>query len=402
MPGVLVMSVGSKQNECLAADIAAEALISANILVVAAAGNDAIDACEVHPASSKNSLTVGAVGLDDVTSRDVVWSKSNRGPCVSVYAPGQSITSAGITSPSAEKIMSGTSMAAPMIAGQSLLIMAAAPELSVSAVRAIIVSSGTRGTLDDSNLAQADVRIAHVPWKQMRVQSEVRGKSVDDTVTAKSEDAVTGFADDIVQFDLNATSQTNPPMQYIADYVAENITAHLTVAQSDKMPPTAQCSLSPDDGAKNDSTGSANSTNKIESVVGEDSPPVLFSRQQQQGEQAEPSGRMPLRMRCQIRCLEGQGQNVARQVDKGGGGSGAGWSLTSPDGAPIYISSRATVVQTGGDASATGVESTVSGKLSTTKWLLVGAGAVVGVLCVGLLVIVRNRRGTKARRSLLS
>lgn len=73
------MSVGSQRDECKAADVAAEALMSANILVVAAAGNSAIDACTVHPASAKNTVAVGAVGIDDVTGTDTVWSRSNYG-----------------------------------------------------------------------------------------------------------------------------------------------------------------------------------------------------------------------------------------------------------------------------------------------------------------------------------
>lgn len=73
------MSVGSQRNECKAADIAAEALIAANILVVAAAGNSAVDACSVHPASALNTLTVGAVGIDDTTATDTLWSQSNHG-----------------------------------------------------------------------------------------------------------------------------------------------------------------------------------------------------------------------------------------------------------------------------------------------------------------------------------
>lgn len=73
------MSVGSQRDECRAADIAAEALKAVNILVVAAAGNNAIDACTVHPASAKNTLTVGAVGIDDTTGTDNVWPRSNFG-----------------------------------------------------------------------------------------------------------------------------------------------------------------------------------------------------------------------------------------------------------------------------------------------------------------------------------
>lgn len=82
------MSIGSRQAECEAAHIVADSLSDKNIIVVAAAGNSGADACMFHPASSKNAITVGAVGLED--SHDVAWSKTNFGDCVNIFAPGRS------------------------------------------------------------------------------------------------------------------------------------------------------------------------------------------------------------------------------------------------------------------------------------------------------------------------
>ena len=82
--------------------------VAEGIVVVVAAGNDNIDACNVSPASELSAITVGNVDDKDKKAAD-----SNYGPCVDVYAPGEKIKSAGITSTTVPSILSGTSMAAP-------------------------------------------------------------------------------------------------------------------------------------------------------------------------------------------------------------------------------------------------------------------------------------------------
>lgn len=375
------MSVGSRQNECLAADIAAEALVSANILVVAAAGNNAIDACSVHPASSKNTLTVGAVGLDDATSKDVVWSKTNYGPCVSVHAPGQSITSAGLTSPDAEKVMSGTSMAAPMVAGQSLLIMAAAPEMPVSAVREIILSSATRGTLDGSNVALSDVKIAHVPWKQMENQTAVRSPS-DEFEGLHGGEPV---ENDVVQLDLVTTSITDPPMQYVGDFVAKNITSRILFRG--REPAFSECSLSPDvdthQAARNTNMSSEHLSISSTKLSTSESPKIT-----------DGGVRMPLHLRCQICCSKGNGKQLLRLIQEGSGHAqdakvGDIWALTTPDGAPVSTVGRAKLVRTEGDARNESTEA-IAG-VSKTSWFAVTGSAIASILClVGIILVARK------------
>ncbi|CAE7080524.1 unnamed protein product [Rhizoctonia solani] len=87
--------------------------------VVAAAGNDNSDARHTSPARAANVLAVGAS-----TVRDECWVEPNRlhcgssfGACVRVFAPGVNVMSAGIRSTTHLVPKTGTSMAAPHVAG---------------------------------------------------------------------------------------------------------------------------------------------------------------------------------------------------------------------------------------------------------------------------------------------
>jgi subtilisin family serine protease len=80
--------------------------------VVVAAGNNGGNACLLTPASATDALTVAATSADDSMP-----SWSNRGSCVDLAAPGNSILSAYYTGNSDTAVMSGTSMATPLVAG---------------------------------------------------------------------------------------------------------------------------------------------------------------------------------------------------------------------------------------------------------------------------------------------
>jgi subtilisin family serine protease len=82
--------------------------VSKGVVMVVAAGNGNVDACSVSPASTASAITVGSTSSTDLKS-----SFSNWGSCVDVYAPGTSITSAWISSSTANTKKSGTSMASP-------------------------------------------------------------------------------------------------------------------------------------------------------------------------------------------------------------------------------------------------------------------------------------------------
>jgi subtilisin family serine protease len=133
-PAVANMSLGlSGSNEAL--DTAVRNSISSGVTYVIAAGNSYIDACWGSPGRTAQAITVGATD-----NSDSMASFSNWGPCVDVFAPGVSITSAYKNGSAA--IMSGTSMAAPHVAGVAALYLESNPGASPATVAtALVVNS---------------------------------------------------------------------------------------------------------------------------------------------------------------------------------------------------------------------------------------------------------------------
>jgi subtilisin family serine protease len=108
--GIVNMSLGGTRNEEVNSAVAR--LISAGLVVVAAAGNSNVDACTFSPASAPGVVAVGATDINDIRS-----SFSNWGSCVDVFAPGSGINSANSLNYDVSARRSGTSQAAPFVAG---------------------------------------------------------------------------------------------------------------------------------------------------------------------------------------------------------------------------------------------------------------------------------------------
>jgi subtilisin family serine protease len=135
-PAVVNMSLGGPASSTL--DEAVNNLISKGLSVVVAAGNDNLNACDYSPARTPDAITVGATNTDDSRA-----SYSNFGSCLDIFAPGTSIPSTWL-GVNYYAILSGTSMAAPHVAGVIVRFLAQYPGLSPAQVTKSIKTSSTK------------------------------------------------------------------------------------------------------------------------------------------------------------------------------------------------------------------------------------------------------------------
>ncbi|EGD93553.1 serine proteinase [Trichophyton tonsurans CBS 112818] len=112
---VMNMSLGGSSSSAL--NRAAAQAVEQGMFLSVAAGNENQDARSSSPASEPSVCTVGSSAEDDSRS-----SFSNWGPALDLFAPGSNIISARPGGGS--QSMSGTSMAAPHVAGLAAYLMA--------------------------------------------------------------------------------------------------------------------------------------------------------------------------------------------------------------------------------------------------------------------------------------
>ncbi|MFJ4866394.1 S8 family serine peptidase [Streptomyces sp. NPDC088748] len=130
-PAVVNVSLGGQASAAI--DSAAQRLLDLGFTVVAAAGNTGDLASEFSPARVTGVLTVAA---SDVYDQRPYWS--NYGAQVDVHAPGVAVLSAGHNSNTATVTKSGTSMAAPHVAGVAARYLQTFPDKTAGNVSSAI------------------------------------------------------------------------------------------------------------------------------------------------------------------------------------------------------------------------------------------------------------------------
>jgi len=148
-PSVCSMSLGGTADGGLSAAIRAS--VQQGVVYSVAGGNSNANACNFYPAGSPDVITAGATVLSGSGNNqfDSRSSFSNFGTCIHVFAPGSSITSCGITSPTSSAVLSGTSMACPHVTGQIAVELSNNPGLSPAAVKSLIVAKALKGLINN-------------------------------------------------------------------------------------------------------------------------------------------------------------------------------------------------------------------------------------------------------------
>jgi subtilisin family serine protease len=161
-PAVANMSLGGGASAAL--DTAVKGAIADGVSFVVAAGNggagnggggllggllggapDTSDACTGSPSRVAEVLTVGATDASDAKA-----SFSNRGTCLDLFAPGTSIRSAWLTDAAATNTISGTSMAAPHVAGVAALYLSTNRGATPAQVAQQLTSTATPGVVQNA------------------------------------------------------------------------------------------------------------------------------------------------------------------------------------------------------------------------------------------------------------
>ncbi|MBH5334121.1 S8 family peptidase [Streptomyces pactum] len=155
-PSVANLSLGGGPSTAL--DTAVKNSIASGVTYAVAAGNSNQNAENFSPARVPEALTVGAT-----TNTDARSSFSNYGPRLDLFAPGSQITAGWHTSDTATNTISGTSMAAPHVAGAAAVHLSGHPSATPAQVSAALVNGATPGKVTNPGTGSPNRLLRIVP-----------------------------------------------------------------------------------------------------------------------------------------------------------------------------------------------------------------------------------------------
>ncbi|MFJ8333889.1 S8 family peptidase [Streptomyces sp. NPDC094437] len=155
-PAVANMSLGGAASSTL--DAAVSSSIASGVTYAVAAGNNGASASSYSPARVAAAITVGAT-----TNTDAKASYSNYGSVLDIFAPGSSIVAGYHTSDTATATLSGTSMAAPHVAGAAAVYLAGHTSATPAQVSTALVNGATSNALTSVGTGSPNKLLKLVP-----------------------------------------------------------------------------------------------------------------------------------------------------------------------------------------------------------------------------------------------
>jgi len=136
-PGLVNISITVGKSSTI--DVLVDKLYAAGLTTIVAASNTMTDACKWSPSGSKNALTVASTNMNDYRTNNSAF-----GECVDIFAPGGLITSESLQEPNGFKVMTGTSMATPHVAGVAALYLQKNPAAKAAEVSSALISGAIK------------------------------------------------------------------------------------------------------------------------------------------------------------------------------------------------------------------------------------------------------------------